>query len=400
MIALIVMDRTILHMDLDSFFVSVERLKDPSLIGVPLVIGGTSDRGVVSSCSYEARKFGIHSAMPSKQAHKLCPHAIFMRGDMSDYSKYSRMVTDIIREEAPLFEKSSIDEFYIDLTGMDRFFGSYKWASALRQRIITETGLPISFGLSTSKMVAKVATGEAKPNGELMVPKGTEKDFLAPMPVGKIPFIGASACEKLLRLKITTVGQLAEADPVLLHKAFGNMGPSMRRRANGIDHSLVTPTHEAKSISVERTFHKDKNDIAELKQLISAMVEKVSFELRDDRKLASCVAVKVRYTDFTTVSKQITIDHTASDHVFREHALELFDKLYDTSRKLRLVGMRLSHFVDGHHQIDMFNDKPEVVSLYKALDHIKRTHGHEKIARASGWGSMTSKPVVNSFAKE
>ena len=400
MIAFLVMDRTILHMDLDSFFVSVERLKDPSLIGVPLVIGGTSHRGVVSSCSYEARKFGIHSAMPSRQAHKLCPHAVFMRGDMSEYSKYSRMVTEIIKEEAPLFEKSSIDEFYIDLTGMDRFFGSYKWATALRQRIMKETGLPISFGLSTSKMVAKVATGEAKPNGQLMVPKGTEKDFLAPMPVSKIPFIGTSACEKLLRLKVKTVGQLADADEELLFKVFGKLGPSMKRRANGIDHSLVTPTHEAKSISVERTFHKDRDDVAQLKQLISAMVEKVAFELRDDRKLASCVAVKVRYTDFTTVSKQVTIDHTASDHVFRQHALELFDKVYDTSRKLRLVGVRLSHFVDGHHQIDMFNDKPEVVQLYKALDHIKRTHGHEKIARASGWGSMSSKPVVNSFAKE
>src|ERR1019366_6828579 len=185
------MERTVVHMDLDSFFVSVERLMDSSLIGKPVIIGGTSDRGVVASCSYEARKFGVHSAMPAKMAKQLCPHAIFVRGDMDNYTKYSNIVTEIIEKEAPLVEKASIDEHYLDITGMDRYIkNSMQWTHELRNRIIKETGLPISYGLSVNKTVSKVATGESKPNGEKMIDAGIEKLFLAPLSIKKIPGIG------------------------------------------------------------------------------------------------------------------------------------------------------------------------------------------------------------------
>jgi DNA polymerase-4 len=194
------MQSRILHIDLDSFFVSVERLFDPSLIGKPVIVGGTSERGVVSSCSYEARQFGVHSAMPTSKAKKLCPHAVFLWGRMNDYSTYSRMVTDIIANRAPLFEKASVDEFYIDLTGMDKYFGAYKWAAELRQDIIAETKLPISWGLSANKMLAKMATNEGKPNGQFEIEAGKEQEFLDPKPIGKIPFCGEKT-EKYLNEK-------------------------------------------------------------------------------------------------------------------------------------------------------------------------------------------------------
>ncbi|HEY1008036.1 MAG TPA: DNA polymerase IV, partial [Sphingobacteriaceae bacterium] len=204
--------RHIVHIDLDSFFVSVERLSDPSLNGRPVIIGGTGRRGVVASCSYEARKFGVRSAMPMGQARSLCPQAIVIRGNYSEYSKASRLVTDIIQAEVPLFEKTSIDEFYIDLTGMEKFFGCYKLATELRQKVIRETGLPISFGLSGCKVVSKVATGQAKPNGQLYVEHGREKEFLAPLMVGKIPMIGDKAVQTLASMGIYKVGDLQKQD--------------------------------------------------------------------------------------------------------------------------------------------------------------------------------------------
>ncbi len=393
-------ERTILHLDLDCFFVSVERIKDPSLIGKPVIIGATSDRGVVTSCSYEARSFGVHSAQQAYKARRLCPNGVFLRGNMEDYSYHSRLVTDIIREEAPLFEKSSIDEFFIDLTGMDRYFGSYKWALHLKDRITRETGLPISFGLSNSKMMAKIATSFGKPNGSFQVPRGTEKEFLAPMKVGKIPFIGESACKALAELGVDTVADLAACDPARLEKRFGKLGPIMWRKANAIDESPVIPWHDAKSVSVERTFHQNTTDTVYLRNLIAAMVEKLSFELREDQKLAGCVTVKVRYADFTTVSKQAMIPLSASDHVFTKQAHELFDQLYQRDREVRLLGVRLSHFTRGHQQINMFEDTPATVDLYHALDNIKKRHGHDKIARASGWGSMSYRKAINPFSKK
>jgi DNA polymerase-4 len=191
------MERTVVHMDLDSFFVSVSRLQNSALIGKPVLVGGSSDRGVVASCSYEARQFGIHSAMPMKLARRLCPEALIIRGDYESYSNYSSIITEMIGEQVPVYEKSSIDEFYLDLSGMDKFFGCYKWATELRQKIQKETGLPISFGLSVNKTVSKVATGEAKPNGQMQINFGNEKQFLSPLSVSKIPMVGEKTAHLL-----------------------------------------------------------------------------------------------------------------------------------------------------------------------------------------------------------
>ncbi|MDX2002568.1 MAG: DNA polymerase IV [Chitinophagales bacterium] len=393
------MQRSILHLDLDTFFVSVERLKNPSLIGKPVIVGHKGGRGVVSSCSYEARKFGVHSAMPMYQALRLCPHAEVVGGDMDDYSNYSRMVTDIIADRAPLFEKSSIDEFYIDLTGMDRFFGAYDWALQLKRDIMKETGLPISFGLASNKMVAKVATGQGKPNGQMQVAPGEEAAFLAPLPVGKIPMIGEKMQESLAQLGINKVHELAEQPLERLQELFGNAGLFLYRRARGMDQSELVAHWEAKSISAERTFHQDTYDEVFLRRLLNAIVEKIAFQLRKDRKLASCVTVRIRYSDFTTVSKQGQIPYTSSDHRFIEKAQELFTELYHRGRLVRLAGVRLSGLVHGGNQINLFDDKEEDIKLYQALDSIRMRYGSGKVYRAAGMGVMSHREEVNPFQK-
>ena len=375
--------RTVAHMDLDSFFVSVERLRQPKLIGLPIIIGGTSDRGVVSSCSYEARAFGVHSAMPMKLARQLCPEAVLVRGDYEVYSKYSHLVTDVIAEQAPLYEKTSIDEFYLDLSGMDRFYGSYQWAQELRQRIIKETGLPISLGLSSNKTVSKVATGEAKPAGQLKIDFGAEKDFMAPLPVKKIPMVGEKTQNTLLQLGVHKIKTLQEMPPELLTRVFGKAGLSMWRKANGIDPSPVEPYSEAKSISQEHTFEKDSIDLYEMRRLLLGMTEKLCYKLRKQQKLCSIVTVKLRYSNFETFTKQIQIPYTAADHHVLPRVQELFSKLYERRLRVRLLGVRLSGLVHGHYQIDLFDDSEERIRLYQALDKMNTRWGKSLVGRAS-----------------
>jgi DNA polymerase-4 len=246
--------RQVVHLDLDTFFVSVERLTNSSLEGKPVIIGGTSDRGVVASCSYEARQFGVHSAMPMKMARILCSDAIIVRGDMDMYSKYSAMVTDIIAEQAPLYEKASIDEHYIDITGMDRFFGSLKWTAELRRRIMDNTGLPISFGLSVNKTVSKIATGEAKPNGLLQVSYPEVKPFLGPLSIRKIPMVGKKAYGVLRSMGVSKISTLADIPPEMMERLMGKNGIVLWKKANGVDNTPVQPYSERKSISSESTF--------------------------------------------------------------------------------------------------------------------------------------------------
>ena len=391
--------RTILHMDLDTFFVSVERLLDTSLEGKPVIVGGKEGRGVVASCSYETRKFGVHSAMPMRQALQLCPDAIVVSSGMENYSIHSKKVTKIILDKAPLFEKASIDEFYLDLTGMDTFFDTYKWATELRETIIRETGLPISWGMGSSKMVAKMATGFAKPNGQKRILPGEEEAFLFPLNVRKIPGCGEKTCETLKKMGIEYIHQLAEANPEWLAKVFGVYGPSLHRRARGLDSSEVTPYHDAKSASAERTFDKDTTDTVFLATLIRSLIERVGFQIRKDGQLASCVAIRIRYSDFSTVSKQIAIPYTASDHVFFEKAMELFEQLYEKGRPVRLAGVKLSNLLVGGHQINMFDEKPEDIQLYKALDKIKLRYGANTVMRASSMNVMSKRPIITSFDK-
>ena len=371
-------------MDLDSFFVSVERLKDPSLLGKPVIVGGVGARGVVSSCSYEARKYGVHSAMPGAKAHKLCPHGIFLPGDSSSYSKYSRMVTQIIADTSPLFEKASIDEFYVDLTGMDKYFGSYKWSSELRQKIIKETGLPISFGLSINKMLAKMATNDAKPNGQLMIERGKEQDFLDPKPVGKIPHVGEKLQESLKRMNINTIYELRQMPIDNLMKIFGKTGTMLWNRARGISNSPVANYREEKSISVERTFDMDTTDIEFLQSALFVLTEKLSYDLRKLNRLTSCITVKVRYDDFSTTSHQHTVDYSLSSKYLIEMSAALFKTLYETGRPVRLIGVRFSHLIHSNTQFELFNDREEENNLYKAIDTVKSKYGTSKLILARG----------------
>ncbi|TVR38269.1 MAG: DNA polymerase IV [Cryomorphaceae bacterium] len=379
----------IAHLDLDTFFVSVERLIDSQLNGKPILIGGTSDRGVVASCSYEARRFGVHSAMPMRLAKQLCPEAVVIRGNTMNYTKYSRMVTDIVREAVPVVEKSSIDEFYLDLTGMDRFFGCLKYAAELRQRIIRETGLPLSFGLSCNKTVSKVATGEAKPNNQLMVEYGTEKPFLAPLSVKKIPMVGDKTYQTLCNLGVKIIRTMQDMPPEMMESVLGAHGLVIWKKAQGIDNSPVIAHSERKSISTERTFNRDTIDVVKLRGILTAMAENLAFQLRRGNKVTACVAVKVRYSDFNTHTLQCRIPYTSADHLLIPKVLELFERLYNRRLLIRLVGVRYSHLVGGGHQINLFDDTEERINLYRAMDKIRLRYGDRAVMKASGMEART-----------
>lgn len=377
-------ERSILHMDLDTFFVSVERLLDSRLNNRPVLIGGTSDRGVVASCSYEARKFGVHSAMPMHMARKLCPEAVIIKGNSYNYLKYSDLVSEMVREAVPLFEKTSIDEFYCDLTGLDRFFGCYQFAGELRQNILKEIGLPISFGLSSSKTVSKVATGEAKPNNQIRIETGTEKPFLAPLSIRKIPMVGEKTHQLLVNLGIRKIQTLQEMPLDVMSKALGENGTSIWKKANAIDPSPVVPFQERKSISTERTFDQDTIDVHKLRGLLIAMTENLAFQLRKGEKLTSCVTVKLRYSDFQTETMQCRIPYTSADHILIPKILELFEKLYSRRVLIRLIGVRFSHLVSGGYQINLFDDNEEQISLYNAMDELRKKFGDRAVMKAAG----------------
>ncbi len=382
-------DRHIVHMDLDTFFVSCERLIDSKLTGKPVLIGGTSDRGVVASCSYEARRFGIHSAMPMRMAKQLCPEAVVLRGNSGIYSRYSDMVTEIIRESVPLYEKSSIDEFYIDLSGMDRFFGCHQLATELRGRIIRETGLPISFGLSINKTVSKIATGEAKPNNQIRIDFGQEKPFLAPLSVRKIPMVGEATYKSLCDLGIKKIQTVQEMPYEMMSRVLGKNGSTIWKKANGIDNSPVVQYQERKSISTERTFDRDTTDVTKLKTILMAMAQELTYQLRSGNKLTACVSVKIRYSDFQTYTMQKRIPYSASDHSIFPVVLDLFRKLYQRRLLVRLIGVHFSHLVEGGHQINLFEDPEKVIRLYQAMDSIRKRYGSRAVIHAAGLGARS-----------
>ncbi|WP_242121159.1 DNA polymerase IV [Aestuariivivens sediminicola] len=393
-------DRSIVHMDLDTFFVSCERLLDNRLIGKPVLIGGTSDRGVVASCSYEARRFGIHSAMPMKMAKMLCPEAIVLRGNSGVYSKFSNTVTEIIKESVPLYEKSSVDEFYIDLTGMDQFFGCHKLALEIRQRIIKETGLPISFGLSTNKTVSKVATGEAKPNNQMQIQKGSEKPFLSPLSVRKIPMVGEVTYKSLCDLGIKRIKTVQEMPMEMMHRVLGKNGLTIWKKANGIDDTPVVQYHERKSISTERTFDKDTTDVRKLESIITAMAENLVYQLRRGNKLTACVTFKIRYSDFQTYTMQQRIPYSSADHKIIPVVMGLYRKLYQRRLLVRLIGVKFSSLVEGGYQIHLFEDNDRIINLYQAMDKMRERYGDRAVIRANGmeaksisrWNPFTGEP--------
>lgn len=394
------MNKHILHLDLDTFFVSCERLIDSRLQKKPLLVGGTGDRGVVAACSYETRAFGIHSGMSMKIARKLCPEATVIRGNTGIYSKYSNIVTEIISDKVPVFEKASIDEFYADLSGMDAFFGSYKYASELRQKIIKESGLPISFGLSQNKIVSKVATGEAKPNNQLLINKGFEKDFLAPLSIKKIPSVGEKTYQVLRNLGVDKVKVIQEMPLEMMISVLGKNGKTIWKRANGLDNPPIITYHERKSLSTERTYNKDTIDVKKLKETIFAMAENLAYQLRKGNKLASVFSVKIRYSDFNTYSKQIKIPYTSADHIIIPTVLDLFQKLYQRRLLIRLVGVKVSDIVNGNYQINLFDDTQQMLNLYNAMDNVRDKYGELSIMRASAMGAKTIGRFNNPFNGE
>jgi DNA polymerase-4 len=388
----VLQDKNIIHMDLDSFFVSVERLRSPALRGVPLLIGGSSNRGVVASCSYEARKYGVHSAMPMKMARRLCPHAVVVGGDSEEYSKYSNIVTEIIAEQVPLYEKSSIDEFYIDLSGMERFHSSFLLAQKIRNDIKKETGLAISFGHSINKTVSKVATNESKPDGFRRVTQGTERQFLSPLTVDKIPQVGQRTFHILRSMGVNKVRTLQQMPLELIENVLGKNGRLIWNKAQGVDHSLVVPYSEQKSMSTERTFDKDTTDVYQLQRILVAMTERLAFKLRKQQKLTACITVKIRYSDFDTQSIQCHLSYTSCDHILISKVKELFKKLYQRRLLIRLIGVRFSHLVGGGYQISLFDDTQEMIALYQTMDKLRLRFGEDKLKRAIGM-SVTHRKI-------
>ncbi|KFC22267.1 DNA polymerase IV [Epilithonimonas lactis] len=378
------MNRAIVHMDLDTFFVSCERLNHSELNGIPLIIGG-GDRGVVASCSYEARKFGVRSAMPIRMALRLCPDAKVVKGDYENFSKMSHLVTEVIQDKVPLMEKASIDEFYLDLTGMDKFFGCYQWTKEIASAVKNETGLPISFALSNNKTVSKIGTGESKPEGKFQIRETEIQPFLNPLSVKKIPMVGDKTFQLLSRIGVRTIHTLSEMPVLVLQQMIGANGKELWKKANGIDENPVVPYSEKKSISSERTFATDSIDVLEIKRLISGMAEKLAYQLRQEKWLTSTVVIKIRYSNFDTETKQHKIAYTSADHTLSRVALELFNKVYTRRMRIRLVGLRFTDLVHGNHQMNLFEDTEEQMSLYQTMDYLKNRFGKDALGRASGY---------------
>ncbi len=374
--------KAILHLDLDAFFASVEIHRNSALKGRPVIVGGTEGRGVVASCSYEARRFGVHSAMPVSMALRLCPDAVVVQGDHDEYSRRSKLITEIIDSEAPLFEKASIDEFYLDLTGMDKHFGCWKWSNELRQKIINESGLPVSLALSINKLVSKVGVGEAKPNGAKLIETGTEKAFLAPLHVGKLPSVGKETQQRLALMGVKTISTLAQIPPRLLEREFGKNGISLWKKANAIDNSPVVPYRESKSISTEHTFQTDTIDLSLLQDCLADMIDRLAFDLRQQQKLASCVTVKIRYSDFNTYTQQRTIEYTANDRPLLATAKELFSRLFQRRQLVRLIGVKFSGLVQGHNQLNLFENTGKELRLLEQLDRIRERFGADAVRKA------------------
>lgn len=389
-------------MDLDTFFVSVERLIDSRLEGRPILVGGTGDRGVVSAASYEARRYGAHSGMPMRMARQLCPEAVVIRGNAGTYTKYSHMVTEILKESVPVLEKASIDEFYADLSGMDKHFGCMKYAAELRTKVVDETGLPISFGLSENKTVSKVATGEAKSTAErhMHVIHGNEKPFLAPLSVKKLPMVGDKTYQTLRHLGVKHIRTIQGMPVEMMESAFGKTGRTIWLKSNGIDNTELVEYHERKSISNERTFGQDTTNVEKLKTLIRAMAENLAYQLRSGNKLTSCVTVKIRYSDFQTTSRQMKIPYTAADHTLIDKVIELFDALYTRRVLVRLVGVRFSGLISGSYQMSLFEDTQRTADLYKAMDEIRDKYGSRSVMRASTMGAKTIGANMNPFNGE
>ena len=377
------MERRIVHGDMDTYYVSVERRENSALNGKPVMIGEPYNRGVVASCSYEARRYGVHAGMPSRMARTLCPEGIWVKGDYGLYERISGEITELVQEGGLPFQKDSVDEFYIDVTGMDTHFGCFKWSHELRQKIMRETGLPMSLGLGANKTVSKVATGESKPNGEKNILTGTERQFLAPLSVRKIPGVGSKYCQLLRNMGVERIVTIQELSPELMNRVLGKDGITIWKKANGIDNSPIVQFQQQKSMSKEDTFRQDTTDMELLRKTIVGMVSTLAFDLRKDGKIAKTISVKIRYSNFDTHEQQATIAYTNIESVLTKTALELFHKLYSRRMLIRLVGVTFSNLTTGTPQIDLFDTTTTQIKLNQAMDSIKKRFGAEFLKSAA-----------------
>jgi DNA polymerase IV len=384
------MDREILHVDMDAFFVSVEEVRDPSLIGKPVVVGGDpKGRGVVSAASYPARAFGIHSAMPLSQALRLCPEAIFLRGSHAVYGEFSRRIFAILDKYSPLVEPMSLDEAYVDLTGCQKLHGPVlKTAEKIKNEIKTQVGINASIGIASNKLLAKVASGFVKPNGILWIAPGKEGRFLKPLAVGRIPGVGPKAGERLKRMGIRTVGDLTTLSRKRLEATYGKWGSKLYLKSRGICHSpVVREEAGSRSISRETTLATDSMDARFLESTLSYLVEKAAAQLRESGLYVCSVTLKLRTSDFKTMTRSHTLSRpTAEDHVIFKTGMELFRKLFINCPRVRLIGVSLSSLTRSPcAQTDLFQEVTyeRWDRLYQGIDRIRNKYGFRSILRGT-----------------
>jgi DNA polymerase-4 len=391
--------RYILHLDVDAFFASVEEILDPSLKGKPLFVGARPEqRGVVASASYAARAFGVRSAMPTAQALRLCPQAIVLPPRHKIYGQYSARMMAILSEYSPLIEPLSLDEAFLDVTGCQARWGPStssrlgspeELAHRLQERLEVELGLSASIGLAANKLVAKIASGLEKPRGFVVVPHGKEAEFLAPLPVGKLWGVGQVTARSLHEMGVFTIGQLAELPAAQLEARFGRRGRALYRQARGMDDSPVVVEREEKSLSRETTFAEDVGDMQVLRKKLLSLSESVARRLRKRGLRGRTVKLKLRYADFTTLTRQVTLDvPTDLEQMIFDQAARLLEKAWDRRRKVRLIGVGVSKFEPEERQLSLFEGTGEgkadkLRRLSQAMDQIREKYGDEAIRRAS-----------------
>jgi DNA polymerase-4 len=379
-----VADRRIMHVDLDAFFVSVEQVLNPELQGKPVVVGGRPDRrGVVAAASYEARAFGLHSGMPLATAVRLCPQAVFIEGSFPRYRDASKKFMAILADFSPFLEPMGLDEAYLDVTGFESLHGSiYRMALSIKQRVRKELGLAASIGIASCKVIAKVASELSKPDGLLEVPPGEEQTFLAPLPIERLPGIGKKTEQKLKGLGIKTLGQLSQMPPETLKSHFGAFGETLHRSASGIDNSQVSPPTEARSISRETTFDKDIDERSTLEATLRYLAERVGSNLRQQEKLAKTITLKLRYADFTTITRSRTLPQaTDTDHTIYDTGAALLRRALATEKQpVRLIGIGVSNLVEPGRQLAMLDTRDQrQEQLNRAIDRIRDRYGFAAI---------------------
>ncbi len=371
--------RQIAHIDLDAFYINCTLLKLPNLKGKPLLIGGLNNRSIVASVSAEAKKYGVQKGMPTRVALQRCPDAVLLKGDFDLFTKYSDIVNEILTEHTPLHERTTIDEFYVDMTGMDRFHGSSKFTKELVNKVKSETGLSLLYGLSVNKTVAKICTAHAGPLGGYEVAEDLVQPFLDPQSIRRLPTVGSNTFKLLRRVRIKFIKQIRLLPAEAMNELMGKSGIGIWKKANGIDLTPVVPYSAEKSIGKDFTFDQDTQDMKLLKATLLKLVEYLGFKLRKLNQMCACVSVRIRYSNHDTETMQKKIPFCANDELLMEMAFELFKKLYHRRMLIRLVGIKLSHLVHGSHQINLFTDNVKTIELYQAMDKLKNRYNNPAI---------------------